>query len=175
MENRKKLKDLWDSSIFWKPISLPKLIKRIDRLCERANKRTNKLMAKVESDGLKSEAKIKSEKIRSINNSRNLPDNVTIREEYVKCGKSDCSKCKHGPYYYAYWKDNGGNLKKKYIGKYHPPIENTNKAMGRASSDTVADPSNSPEVSHMAKGYISRTKNVRATRPRTSKLRQDQI
>jgi hypothetical protein len=87
-------------------------MKRIDRLCERANKRTNRLVAKVKSDELRSEAKIESEKIRSINNSRNLPGNVTIREEYVKCGKSDCSRCKYGPYYYAYWKDDSGKLKK---------------------------------------------------------------
>ena len=86
----KKLKDLWNNSIFSEPISLSKLLKRIDSLCERANKRTNKLVAKVNSEGLKTEGKIESEKIRPINNSRNLPSNVTIREEYVKCGKSDC-------------------------------------------------------------------------------------
>ena len=97
-------------------------MKTIDRLCERANKRTNRLLAKVESEGLKSEAKIESEKIRSINNSRNLPNSATIRKEYVRCRKSDCSRCKHRPYYYAYWKDDSGKLKKKYIGKY-PPID----------------------------------------------------
>jgi hypothetical protein len=96
-------------------------MKTIDRLCERANKRTNKLLAKVESEELKSEAKIESEKIRSINNSRNLPNCATIRKEYVRCGKLDCPS-KHGPYYYACWKDDCGKLKKKYIGKYPPSI-----------------------------------------------------
>jgi hypothetical protein len=92
-------------------------MKRIDKLHEK----TEKLLAKAETEKLRSEAKIESEKISSINNSRNLPANVTIREEYVRCGKSDCSRCKHGPYYYAYWKDDNGKLKKKYIGKYAPP------------------------------------------------------
>jgi len=41
----------------------------------------------VESEKLRSEAKIESEMLTSSNNSRNLPRNVTIREEYVKCGK----------------------------------------------------------------------------------------
>ena len=48
-----------------------------------------------------------------------LPKNATIREEFVKCGKDSCERCPHGPYYYAYWKDNvNGNsiLKKKYLG-----------------------------------------------------------
>jgi hypothetical protein len=96
MENHKKLKDLWDSSIFSKPISLPKLMKRIDRLHEKSEK----LLAKVESEELRSIARIKSEELTSINNSRNLPSSVTIREEYVKCGKSECPQVKHGPYYY---------------------------------------------------------------------------
>src|SRR5712691_9195960 len=104
-----------------KPVPWPKLKKRIDKLIERSDK----LVAKTESEGLKSEAKIESEQLTSANNCRNLPGNVTIREEYVKCGKSDCLRCKHGPYYYAYWKDDSGKLRKKYIGKYPPPVENT--------------------------------------------------
>lgn len=44
-----------------------------------------------------------------------VPPNATIREEQVKCGKYHCLMCPHGPYYYAYWKENG-KLKKKYIG-----------------------------------------------------------
>jgi hypothetical protein len=48
-------------------------------------------------------------------NLKSLPDNVTIRREYIKCGKNSCSTCKHGPYYYGYWREKG-KLKKKYIG-----------------------------------------------------------
>lgn len=44
-----------------------------------------------------------------------LPKNATIRQEYVKCGNPDCTK-EHGPYLYAYWKENK-KLKKKYVGK----------------------------------------------------------
>jgi hypothetical protein len=128
------LKDLCDSSIFSKPISLPKLTKRIDKLHERVDK----LIAKVKSEELSSEAKIESEQLTSANNCRNLPINATIRKEYVRCGKLDCPS-KHGPYYYAYWKDDSGMLKKKYIGKYPPSIDK------HKSRDTVIDPSNSTE------------------------------
>jgi hypothetical protein len=36
-----------------------------------------------------------------------IPENVTIREEYIKCGNPACQKCNidsHGPYLYAYGK-----------------------------------------------------------------------
>ena len=120
-----------------KPITWPKLKKRIDKLIERSDK----LVAKAESEGLKSEAKIESEQLTFVNNCRNLPSNATIRKEYVRCGKLDCPY-KHGPYYYAYWKDDSGKLKKKYIGKYPPSIDK------HKSSDIdhhVIDPSNSTE------------------------------
>jgi hypothetical protein len=53
-------------------------------------------------------------------NSKSIPKNATIREEYIKCGKDYCLGCKHGPYYYAYWRDESGKLKKKYIGRNNP-------------------------------------------------------
>jgi len=49
-----------------------------------------------------------------------IPKNATIREEYVRCGNNFCLKCEHGPYYYAYWRDKSGKLKKKYIGRNDP-------------------------------------------------------
>jgi hypothetical protein len=55
----------------------------------------------------------------SANNAKSIPENATIRKEYVKCGKKGCHRKHHGPYYFAYWKDLESNkLKKKYIGKY---------------------------------------------------------
>ena len=48
-----------------------------------------------------------------------LPKKCTIRKEYNRCGKDKFNKCNsypHGPYYYAYWKDENGKLRKKYIG-----------------------------------------------------------
>jgi hypothetical protein len=135
------LNDNWN---FLKPIGWPKLKKRINKQLERADK----LIAKFDSEQLRSIAKVKSEQLTSTNNSRNLPSNATIREEYVTCGKLDCP-CKHGPYYYAYWRDDKGKLRKKYIGKYHPQAENTNKDklsdMDHASRGIVTDPSNSTE------------------------------
>ena len=48
-----------------------------------------------------------------------IPENATIREEFVKCGKESCDRCPHGPYYYAYWKDNTkDNMKNKLRKKY---------------------------------------------------------
>jgi hypothetical protein len=44
-----------------------------------------------------------------------IPPNATIRQEYVKCGDPDCQN-QHGPYLYAYWKQDK-KLKKKYVGK----------------------------------------------------------
>lgn len=62
-------------------------------------------------------------------NENDIPGNATIREEYVRCGNSNCQKCNiddsggsqekqrfHDPYLYAYWKQDK-KLKKIYIGK----------------------------------------------------------
>lgn len=49
-------------------------------------------------------------------NRKSIPGKVTIRREYIKCGKETCKKCNHGPYYYGYWREKNGKLKKKYIG-----------------------------------------------------------
>ena len=62
-------------------------------------------------------AKINSQKDLTSKNYASVPSNATIRKEYVRCGNPYCNRCKHGPYYYTYWKENG-KLKKKYIGKY---------------------------------------------------------
>ena len=76
-------------------------------------------------------AKSKMDKRTSIKNYKDVPSNVTIKEERIKCGKS-CLMCPHGPYYYAYWKSENGKLKKKYIGtKYDEtwkiPVKKRNK------------------------------------------------
>lgn len=46
----------------------------------------------------------------------------TYRRELVRCGKESC-QCRngklHGPYWYAYWAENG-KTKSQYIGKYLP-------------------------------------------------------
>lgn len=44
---------------------------------------------------------------------------VTFRQQAVKCGRDNCSRCPHGPYWYAYWRE-GGRLRSRYIGKRLP-------------------------------------------------------
>jgi hypothetical protein len=44
---------------------------------------------------------------------------VTYRLESVKCGKPNCRSCPHGPYWYAYFRENN-RLKSRYIGRELP-------------------------------------------------------
>lgn len=41
---------------------------------------------------------------------------ISYRLEPVTCGKPGCSKCPHGPYWYAYWRE-GGRVRSRYIGR----------------------------------------------------------
>jgi len=49
---------------------------------------------------------------------------IAYRQQFTRCGKERCRKCKegegHGPYWYAYWSENG-RTKSKYIGVRPPP------------------------------------------------------
>lgn len=42
--------------------------------------------------------------------------NVSFRQQMVRCGKSNCGKCPHGPYWYAYWWEEG-KRHTLYVGK----------------------------------------------------------
>jgi len=48
-----------------------------------------------------------------------MSSKVTYRQQYTRCGKERCRKCKegagHGPYWYAYWSENGRTIS-KYVG-----------------------------------------------------------
>ena len=44
---------------------------------------------------------------------------VTYRLESVRCGKDGCKTCPHGPYWYAYFRENG-KLRSRYIGRELP-------------------------------------------------------
>jgi hypothetical protein len=44
--------------------------------------------------------KIKSRQVAYANRAKLIPENATIRKEYIKCRKEMC-ELKHGPYYYA--------------------------------------------------------------------------
>jgi hypothetical protein len=73
--------------------------------------------------------RIESAEHTSRENVQSIPRNATIRKEYIRCGKLGCEE-EHGPYYYAYWKEemktDGDKsacrkiLKKKYIGTRLP-------------------------------------------------------
>ena len=48
-----------------------------------------------------------------------LPKNLSYRQEEVRCGKRGCTTCPHGPYWYAYWKEEG-RTRKRYVGRHLP-------------------------------------------------------
>src|SRR5919202_3496102 len=106
-------------SIGWKPSRFRRRRTTFEKVIAHTNK-TAKFLNK-----------IKSREIACINRAKSIPENATIREEYIKCGKETCEEL-HGPYYYAYWKDPGlKRLKKKYIGIYiftedKPQLKNHN-------------------------------------------------
>lgn len=41
---------------------------------------------------------------------------VRLREQWVRCGKESCTRCPHGPYWYAFWREDG-TRHSRYIGK----------------------------------------------------------
>lgn len=41
---------------------------------------------------------------------------VRLRQQAVKCGKAACRSCPHGPYWYAYWTEDG-RRRTKYVGR----------------------------------------------------------
>jgi hypothetical protein len=50
---------------------------------------------------------------------RQAKGKITFRQETVRCGRPNCTRCPHGPYWYAYWRE-GGRLRSRYIGKQLP-------------------------------------------------------
>ena len=68
---------------------------------------------------------------------------VTYRQQFTRCGKQRCHKCRqgagHGPYWYAYWSVNGRTVS-KYLGKDAPEdieieIETREQQQTRALGD----------------------------------------
>lgn len=45
---------------------------------------------------------------------------ITYAQKMIRCGKSACRRCPHGPYWYAFW-DEAGITKSEYVGKSLPP------------------------------------------------------
>ncbi len=44
---------------------------------------------------------------------------LTFRYETVRCGKPNCTRCPHGPYWYVYWKEDG-RTRSRYVGRSLP-------------------------------------------------------
>jgi hypothetical protein len=109
--NRKPLVD-WDKPLFeYKRTSFQKVLANANKAIEKSTQFIYK---------------IKSRELACVNRSKLIPENATIRKEYIKCGKQIC-ELKHGPYYYAYWKDpESKKLKKKYIGDHMPKDKELN-------------------------------------------------
>lgn len=42
--------------------------------------------------------------------------NISMRQQMVRCGKQGCTKCPHGPYWYAYWTEDG-KRRSRYVGR----------------------------------------------------------
>ncbi|GCE16555.1 DUF6788 family protein [Dictyobacter kobayashii] len=70
---------------------------------------------------------------------------VTYRQQFTRCGKERCRKCKegsgHGPYWYAYWSVNGRTVS-KYIGTDLP--ESVKQEQLAANTPTMTPSSSSP-------------------------------
>jgi len=41
---------------------------------------------------------------------------VKLRQQSVRCGKAGCTRCPHGPYWYAYWTEEG-TRRSRYLGR----------------------------------------------------------
>ncbi len=58
---------------------------------------------------------------------------VALRRQWVRCGKTACSRCPHGPYWYAYWREDG-RRRSRYLGKLEADggaVETERKVVGR--------------------------------------------
>lgn len=44
---------------------------------------------------------------------------VSYRRQSVRCGKPSCTRCPHGPYWYATWRE-GDKVRTRYVGKVLP-------------------------------------------------------
>lgn len=49
-----------------------------------------------------------------------IPANPTYRQQYTCCGKCPRQPCQHGPYWYAEWRNDKGQVQTAYIGKHLP-------------------------------------------------------
>jgi DNA-binding SARP family transcriptional activator len=81
---------------------------------------------------------------------------VTYRQQFTRCGKQRCHKCRqgagHGPYWYAYWSVNGRTVS-KYLGKDLPEdveieIETRAQQQSHALADDAERSASPPALQH---------------------------
>ncbi len=78
-----------------------------------------------------------------------LPPGVRYRQQHVRCGRASCSSCPHGPYWYAFWREDG-RTRKRYIGRHLPgePVEEVVPDLGGTSGPAhrASPPTGSPRA-----------------------------
>src|SRR5438477_4227577 len=83
---------------------------------------------------------------------RFMNSKITYRQQYTRCGKERCRKFKegagHGPYWYAYWSENGRTVS-KYIGIRLP----ADIAMKRRAAGVAHDTQGKGEAASAARQY----------------------
>src|SRR5205823_11286396 len=86
-----------------------------------------------------------------------MSSKITYRQQYTRCGKERCRKCKegvgHGPYWYAYWSENGRTVS-KYVG-IHLPSDIEIKREGAENEYTNRDKVTLP-TSDIGSAYLER-------------------
>ncbi|GAC1682321.1 MAG: hypothetical protein PVS3B3_02640 [Ktedonobacteraceae bacterium] len=70
-----------------------------------------------------------------------MQSKITYRQQFTRCGKQRCRRCRdgagHGPYWYAYWSEKGRTVS-KYIGVSLPQeVIATREAMGELAQETA--------------------------------------
>jgi predicted ATPase/DNA-binding SARP family transcriptional activator len=83
---------------------------------------------------------------------------VTYRQQFTRCGKQRCRKCRegagHGPYWYAYWSEKGRTVS-KYIGTHLPEnIEAAQALQGEEERETIRATTMQPPSSPIIRIYL---------------------
>ena len=85
---------------------------------------------------------------------------VTYRQQYTRCGKQRCRKCRegegHGPYWYAYWSEQGRTIS-KYIGVHLPAdvqAQQAAQALMETEATALAASTNVPESAPTLRIYL---------------------
>jgi predicted ATPase/DNA-binding SARP family transcriptional activator/Tfp pilus assembly protein PilF len=83
---------------------------------------------------------------------------VTYRQQYTRCGKQRCHKCRegagHGPYWYAYWSEKGRTVS-KYIGTHLPEhLKSSHSTIGNTISESITSTATSLALSPGLRVYL---------------------